>query len=83
MKKIVFTHWDMQSLSQLNSSLRHAIQRAKLRYKDKVEEQASNKNAKQAFQKVRKLADYSDKLSPLAHDDPFVFSNDLNPLLTF
>ncbi|CAB1328694.1 unnamed protein product [Coregonus sp. 'balchen'] len=78
MNKIVFSHRDMQSLRQLNSSLKHAIQRAKLRYKDKVEEESSNKNAKQAFEKVRKLADYSDKPSPLAHDDPFAFSNDLN-----
>lgn len=37
----------------------HAIQQAKLRYKDKMEEEFSNMNAKHAFQKVRKCAGYS------------------------
>ncbi|KAJ8356701.1 hypothetical protein SKAU_G00194950 [Synaphobranchus kaupii] len=54
------------------------ILQAKLKYKEKLEQEFSTMNTKEAFQKVRTLTGYDSKPMPSAITDPLSFAEDLN-----
>lgn len=76
-KKQAFQRKDWLSLRDINRSVKNEIKKAKLAYKDKLEQDFSSMNTKQAFQKVRTLTGSTPKTCT-SPTDPISFTTDLN-----
>jgi len=52
--------------------------KAKLKFKDKLEQEFGNMNTKQAFRRVKTLTGYQPKSNPCAITDTVSFAKELN-----
>jgi hypothetical protein len=79
-KRSAFSAGDMNKVAELNKEARAEIRRAKLRYKDKVEEKFRNMNTKEAFQHLKTMTEDSDPkaVAQPTPGDPAAFAADLN-----
>ncbi|KAK0144336.1 hypothetical protein N1851_017299 [Merluccius polli] len=77
-KQQAFQRKDWLSLRDINCSVKKEIQKAKLAYKDKLEQDFSSMNTRQAFQKVKTLTGTTSKASTPAPIDPNAFTRNLN-----
>ncbi len=74
------TNQNWVNLKLANRNIRNEVLRAKLKYKDRLENEFSNMNTKQAFQKVRSLAGCEFRTMSRANSaiDPAQFVKELN-----
>lgn len=81
-KQKAFQQKDWVSLKIKTREIKTEIFKAKLRYKEKLEQQFSTMNTKQAFQKVSALTNLDSKPSILEITNPISFAENLNTFYT-
>ena len=81
-KQEAFQQQDWVSLKIISRQVKNDIIMAKLKYKEKLEQEFSTMNTKEAFQKVRTLTGYDPKPKLAAITDPAKFAEDLNTFYT-
>ncbi len=83
-KHKVFQRKDWTTLNLLNRQIKNDIIKAKLKYKDWLEQEFSSINTKQAFNKVKLLTGQlpSQAHSTITVSDPTTFADTLNSFYT-
>ncbi|KAI2649485.1 RNA-directed DNA polymerase from mobile element jockey [Labeo rohita] len=77
-KRAAFKKKDWVTLKILNRQIKNDIIRAKMQYKNKLEQEFSNMNTKQAFQKIKKLTGQEQNHHHQSSPDPLYLANTLN-----
>ncbi|KAL0178989.1 hypothetical protein M9458_024431, partial [Cirrhinus mrigala] len=77
-KRAAFKKKDWATLKILNRQIKNDIIRAKMQYKHKLEQEFSNMNTKQAFQKIKKLTGHEQNHHYQSSPDPLHLANTLN-----
>lgn len=73
-----FKQKDWATLKILNRQTKNDIIKAKMQYRDRLEQEFRNVNTKQAFQKVKILTGQQTRQDSLTKTDPLNFANSLN-----
>ncbi|CAK6977839.1 RNA-directed DNA polymerase from mobile element jockey [Scomber scombrus] len=81
-KQNAFPQQDWTSLKSITQQIKNDIFKAKLRYKEKLEQEFSTMNTKQAFQKVKTLTSHNTKPTLPTITDPISFAENLNIFYT-
>ncbi|KAL0168321.1 hypothetical protein M9458_036543, partial [Cirrhinus mrigala] len=77
-KRAAFKKKDWVTLKILNRQIKNDIIRAKMQYKNKLEQEFSNMNTKQAFQKIKTLTGQEQNYHHQSSPDPLYLANTLN-----
>ena len=77
-KQIAYRSKDIHTMKNAHRQLQTEISQAKQRYREKVENEFSCMNTKQAFAHLKKMSGRLDRLPVPSTTDPLKFASDLN-----
>ncbi|CAJ1059674.1 hypothetical protein DPX16_20559, partial [Xyrichtys novacula] len=79
---VAFQCQDWNTVNTLNRQIKNDITKAKLRYKDRIEQEFSSINTRQAYQKIKTLTGQAPSLGHKISTNAATFADSLNSFYT-